>query len=205
MFLLTFVLSAAHAEDGLTRTTLVEAPLPPPPARTTSPKAFDRPFAMASYGAVRAGTYSSAGVGGRARWEPGKTFGLDLYLEATVVDWEGGFRHDYPNGFSLYTALPVGPARIRPFAGFCDVLSFVEPTQPGAPRADDVMIGAHVGVGVELPITRAFSLFVDGQTDLYAAHDRSSGGWTGDVAEHLSPVWTGQVNAGIQLHLANPL
>ena len=175
------------------------------PSENPTPKAFDRPFAVATYGAVRGGDYSAGGVGGRTRWEPLRNIGIDVYAEATLVDWPGGFRHDYPNGFSVYAAVPVGPARIRPFVGLCDVLSFVEPTQPGAPRADDVMLGAHGGVGLEMPVTHSFSLFADGQADLYAGHDRASGDWTGSVAEHLTPFLTGQVNVGLQFHIQNLL
>lgn len=162
---------------------------------------FDRPFAIATYAAGRAGAYTAGGLGGRIRVQPFRSFGLDLYGEATVVDWAGGFRHDYPNGFNLYGAIPVGRARILPYFGACDVLSFGEPLEPGGPRADDVMVGLHTGVGVEIPLGRAMSLFADGQVDLYAGHDRSMHGWTGDVGEDLLPVWTGQANVGLQYHV----
>ena len=178
---------------------LAATPATPPPT-----DAFDRRIALGTYVAVRGGDYRSDGLGGRVRWEPGVGVGLDLYLEAAVVQVDGGgFRHDYPNGFNVFVPMRLGPVRARAFAGFCDILSFVEPAQPGAPRADDVLIGAHVGLGAEWAITPAWSLFVEGQTDLYAGHDRSSGGWTGDVAEDLLPFWTGQVNAGVQVHLAD--
>lgn len=162
---------------------------------------FDRPFAVASYAAVRGGSYTAGGVGGRLRLQPFRHFGLDTYLEATVVDWEGGFRHDYPNGFNLYAALPVGRLRILPYLGACDVVSFAEPVEKGGPRADDIMVGVHAGVGAEVAIARSFTLFVDGQADLYGGHDRSMRGWTGDVGEALIPVLTGQVNAGLQYHV----
>ncbi len=164
--------------------------------------AWDRPFVLASYAAVRGGSYAAGGVGGRARWEPGRRIGLDLYLEATHVDTPGGFRHDYPNGFSIYTPLQVGRFRVLPYLGFCDVISLVEPTQPGAPRADDVLIGAHAGVGMEFAITPSWSAFAQGQLDAYAGHDRASGDWTGDVAESLTPFVTGQLNVGVQFHIA---
>jgi hypothetical protein len=171
------------------------------PALAEPVAAFDRPFAFASYAVVRRGDYAAAGVGGRSRWEPFRRAGIDMYLEATVVDWEGGFRHDYPNGFSIYTPIELGPVRVRPYAGFCDVVSLVEPTQPGAPRADDVMLGVHAGLGTEVAVAKAWSLFLDGQVDAYAGHDRASGGWTGSVAEDLQPFVTGQVNLGLQFHL----
>jgi hypothetical protein len=174
-------------------------------AVAATPPAFTHPLALATYATVRGGAYSAEGLGGRARWEPFARAGLELYLEATIVNWQGGFRHDYPNGFSVYAPIAVGPVRFRPYLGACDVLSFVEPMQPGAPRADDVMLGAHAGLGTEVAVSRSWSLFADAQTDLYAGHDRSSGKWTGDVAEVLSPFWTGQVNVGVQLHLSREL
>ena len=165
--------------------------------------AFDRPFAIATYAAARGGSYTAGGIGGRIRVQPFRHFGLDLYGEGTVVDWPGGFRHDYPNGFNLYAAIPVGRARVQPYFGACDVLSFGEPVEPGGPRADDVMVGLHAGVGFEVAVSRAVSLFVDGQADLYAGHDRSMHGWTGDVGEDLLPIWTGQANVGLQYHIPN--
>lgn len=164
--------------------------------------AFDRPFALGSYAAVRGGSYSAEGLGGRARWEPYEHAGIELYLEATHVNWEGGARHDFPNGFNLYTPVSVGPIRVRPYLGMCDVVSLVDPISPGAPRADDVMLGVHAGVGSEVAVARSWSVFVDAQTDLYAGHARSSAKWTGDVAESLSPFWTAQLNVGVELHLA---
>lgn len=200
--------SDAPASDAAERVASapVTADTPTATLQTTAPartRATDRPFAIGSYAAVRGGTYTASGVGGRARWQPFRRAGLDLYLEASVVDWEGGFRHDYPNGFSVYTPLDVGPIRVRPYFGFCDVVSLVEPTQPGAPRADDVMLGAHVGVGTEYAFGKSWSVFADAQVDAYAGHDRSSGNWTGNVAEDLMPIVTGQVNVGVQLHVAD--
>lgn len=164
---------------------------------------FTRPFGAGVYAAGRVGAYQATGVGGRARLQ-GRALGLDLYLEATTVHWEGGFRHDYPNGFSLFVPVRLGVAQLRPSFGLCDVVSLVEPTQPGAPRADDVLLGAHAGVGLDVAVGRSWTVFADVQTDLYAGHDRASGGWTGDVGESLRPFWTGQLNLGVQLHLADP-
>lgn len=163
---------------------------------------FDRPWALGGYAAARDGSYAAGGVGGRARWEPGPV-GVETYLEATVVDWPGGFRHDYPNGFTVYLPLGGDRLRVRPGLGFCDVVSLVEPTQPGAPRADDVLLGAHAALGSELALSEGWSVFADAQVDVYAGHDRASGAWTGAVAESLQPFWTAQLNVGVQLHLAS--
>lgn len=171
------------------------------PAPAASPATFDRPLALASYAAVRGGSYVAEGLGGRARWEPVPHVGIDLYLEATHVDWPGGFRHDYPNGFSLYTPIGEGRVRVLPYAGFCDVISLVEPSEPGAPRADDVLLGVHAGVGAEVAVATSWSVFADAQVDVYAGHDRSSGAWTGSVAEDLQAFGTAQLNLGVQLHI----
>lgn len=163
--------------------------------------AFDREFGVAIYGTVHAGSYLAGGLGGRLRWELFEWLGLEAYLEATLVDWEGGgFRHDYPNGFNVYVPVRVDDFRFRGFIGFCDILSFVEPEQPDAPRADDVLFGAHAGIGAELAVHPMFSVFADLQVNVYAGHDRSAGGWTGGVQEELVPFWNVQLNVGTQFH-----
>lgn len=166
--------------------------------------AFDREWAIAVYATGHYGSYLAGGVGGRLRWEPfgdDVPLGMEAYLEATLVDWPGdGFRHDYPNGFNLYVPIRVDDVRFRPFFGFCDILSFVEPSQEGAPRADDVMFGAHAGVGAEFAVHSMASVFVDLQFNGYAGHDRSSSGWTGGVDEELVFFWNLQLNVGGQFH-----
>ncbi|MBX3274434.1 MAG: hypothetical protein KF729_29485 [Sandaracinaceae bacterium] len=168
--------------------------------------AFDREWAIAVYGTAHTGSYHAAGIGGRVRWQPfgdDVPFGLEAYLEATIVDWAGeGLRHDYPNGFNVFFPLRLAPdARLRLFLGFCDILSFVEPAQDGAPRADDVLFGAHAGLGAEWAPHSMFSLFVDLVFNGYAGHDRASADWTGGVGEELVPFWNVQANLGAQFHL----
>lgn len=166
--------------------------------------AFDREFAIAAYATGHYGSYLAGGIGGRIRWEPfgdDVPLGMEAYLEATIVDWPGdGFRHDYPNGFNLYVPIRVDDVRFRPFFGFCDILSFVEPSQEGAPRADDVMFGAHAGFGAEFALHSMASLFADLQFNGYAGHDRASAGWTGGVDEELVFFWNLQLNVGGQFH-----
>lgn len=163
--------------------------------------AFEREFAVALYGTGHAGSYLSAGVGGRLRWEFVDWLGVEAYLEGTVVDWEGGgVRHDYPNGFNVYVPIRAGDFRFRPFFGFCDIVSLVEPEQADAPRADDVLFGAHAGVGVELAVHSMASLFADLQFNGYAGHDRTVEGWTGGVGEDLEFFWNLQLNVGAQFH-----
>ncbi|HEY8427938.1 MAG TPA: hypothetical protein VIL20_06165 [Sandaracinaceae bacterium] len=163
--------------------------------------AFDREWALAGYATGHAGSYLAGGIGGRLRWEPLDWLGLEAYLEATIVDWPGGLRHDYPNGFNVYLPIRAGDFRFRPFLGFCDILSFIEPEEQHAPRADDVLFGAHVGAGVEWAVHSMWSVFADLQANFYAGHDRTANGWTGGVDEQLSFFWYVQLNVGAQLHL----
>ncbi len=162
---------------------------------------FDREWAIAGYGTGHAGSYLAGGVGGRIRWEPLDLLGFEAYLEATLVDWPGGIRHDYPNGFNVYIPVRVGDFRVRPFLGFCDILSFIEPEEAHAPRADDILFGAHAGAGVEWGVHSHLSAFADIQANFYAGHDRSAQAWTGGVDEQLSFFWNVQLNLGVQLHL----
>ncbi len=170
-----------------------------PTERELSP--FEREWAIGGYATGHAGSYLAGGIGGRVRWEPYDFLGFEAYLEATIVDWPGGFRHDYPNGFNVYVPVREGDFRFRPFVGFCDILSFIEPQQEHAPRADDVLFGAHAGVGVEYALHSLASVFADLQANFYAGHDRTAEGWTGGVDEQLGFFWNLQLNLGVQLHL----
>ena len=164
--------------------------------------AFEREFAVGVYATGHAGSYLAGGIGGRLRWELAEWIGLEAYLEATLVEWPGGgLRHDYPNGFNVYIPIRAGDFRFRPFLGFCDILSFVEPEQQDAPRADDILFGAHAGVGVEWAVHPMFSTFADLQFNGYAGHDRTAEGWTGGVDEELGFFWNLQLNVGAQFHL----
>lgn len=162
---------------------------------------WDQQLAVGFYATGHAGSYLAGGGGGRLRYEPFEWLGVEAYLEMTVVDWPGGFRHDYPNGFSLYVPIRAGDFRFRPFLGFCDILSFIEPEQEHAPRADDILFGAHIGVGAEIAVHSHFSLFADLQANVYAGHDRTSEGWTGGVDEEFAPFWNIQLNIGVQAHV----
>lgn len=162
---------------------------------------WDREFAIAGYVTGHTGSYSAGGIGGRVRWEFLDWLGVEAYLEATIVSWEGGFRHDWPNGFSLYVPIRVGDFRVRPFLGICDVLSFAEAPIEDAPRSDDVLLGAHAGVGAEYALFSLASVFFDAQFNGYAGHDRAANGWTGGVGEEFEFVWYLQLNLGVQLHV----
>ena len=179
-----------------------------PPARATaepharpSRSPFDRQIALAAYATGHAGNYRAGGLGGRVRWEVLSWLGLEAYLEATLVDWPGTLRHDYPNGFNAFVPIRAGPFRVRPYLGFCDILSFIEPASEGAPRADDVLFGAHAGVGGEWGPSPVWSLFTDLQVNGYLGHDRTAQKWTGGVEESMGVFWNLQLNIGLQMHV----
>lgn len=163
--------------------------------------AFEREFGIGAYVTGHTGSYLAGGVGGRVRWEPWSFMGLEAYLEATPVDWPGAFRHDYPNGFNVYLPIRAGDFRFRPMIGFCDIVSLIEPAQQGAPRADDVLLGAHVALGAEWSPHSNWSVFADLQFNGYAGHDRRTGGWTGGVNENFDFFWNVQLNLGCMFHL----
>jgi hypothetical protein len=158
-------------------------------------------LAVAFYATGHAGSYLAGGIGGRLRYEPFEWLGAEAYLEATIVEWPGAFRHDYPNGFNIYTPIRIDDVRIKPYIGFCDILSFIEPAQALAPRADDVLFGAHAGVGIEIALHRFVSVFADVQGNVYMGHDRTAEMWTGGVGEDFVPFWNIQLNLGVQGHV----
>jgi len=167
------------------------------------PSPFERPFALGANAVGWAGGYTAGGVGGRVRWEflP-RALGIDLVSEHLIVDWPGGLRHDHPFGFNVYVPIALSKGvRVRPLLGFCTVLSFVEPKHAGAPRADDILVGAHGGAGIEIAVDERVSWFLDAQAIVYLAHDRTTRDWTGQVASNVGPIAVFQPATGLQLHL----
>ncbi len=179
-----------------------ETPAVVAPAEIKSP--FDRSFAIAGYGTSWAGSYAGAGVGGRIRIEPWTHFGIDLFGEALLVDTPHGLRHDHPIGFNLYVPLRLNEDwRFRPLLGMCVVASFIEAEKEGAPRADDVLVGAHAGAGVERAIGSRFSAFLEVQGSGWMGHDRAVQGWTGAVGNDLKPFAVAQAMLGLSAHLGS--
>lgn len=167
--------------------------------------AFDRPFALGGYVSGWAGSYLAGGVGGRARWEPFAELGIEVFGEGHIVEWTSGIRHDHQVGFNLYVPVSIAPwLRFRPLFGFCSVFSLVEPTDSSSPRADDVLFGAHAGVGLELGIDAWGSVFVEAQGAVWAGHDRTQSRWTGAVEDTYAPFGTAQLIVGVALHLGDP-
>jgi hypothetical protein len=163
---------------------------------------FDSTVALGGYASGWGGSYGAAGLGGKLRLEPLRHLGVDLFAEHYAVGTPHGFRHDHPIGFDLYVPLALPhDLRLRPLLGMCAVGSFIQSTAPDAPGADDVLFGAHVGLGLEVPVGASLSGFLDAKTVGWVGHDRAVQGWTGAVDSGLSPFGVAQVNVGVAVHL----
>lgn len=163
---------------------------------------FDRTFGLGGYATGWAGAYGGAGVGGRLRYEAFSFLGLDLFGEALIVPVPHGVRHDHPIGFNLYVPFRLGSVvRLRPLLGMCVTPSFFHPEEPGAPRADTILVGAHLGGGVELALHDRLSFFAEAKAVAWFGNDRSVQGWTGVVGGEVRPFLLGQAQLGFTFHL----
>ncbi len=172
-----------------------EAPRSPPGLRP-----FAEPLALGVYTLGWAGAYDAAGLGGRARWEFWQDrLGVETFAEALFVDWPGGgSRHDFPIGFNLYAPWRWSSrVRARAMAGFCAVFSFISAGEQGAPPSNDVIFGAHAGVGVEVALSGPFVWFLDAQAVWYVGHDRTADDWSGSVSGSLSQAVVFQPSTGL--------
>jgi hypothetical protein len=177
------------------------AAAPPAVQGTKKVSPYDRSFGLGGYATGWSGVYGGAGVGGRLRIEPWRFVGVDLYGEALLVQAPSGLRHDHPIGFHLYVPFRFGErVRLRPLVGMCAVASFIEPAEPGAPRADDVLVGAHLGVGVDLALHSRLSFFAEAKGVAWMGHDRSVQGWTGSVSNQVQPFLVAQAQLGLMVH-----
>lgn len=168
-------------------------------SRDVSP--YDRTFGIGAYATGWHGAYGGGGVGARVRLEPWRFLGVDLFGEALMVQSPAGVRHDHPVGFHLYVPFRFGEVvRVRPLVGMCVVASFIEPTEANAPRADDVLVGAHVGAGVDLKLHSRLSFFAEAKGIVWVGHDRSVQGWTGAVGNQVQPFVVAQAQLGFMVH-----
>ncbi len=170
-------------------------------AQEASPSAFDRNFALGGYVRGSVGGYQGIGGGGRARWEPFDSLGVDVFGDWQQIDDPDGFRHDTTVGFDLYRPIGLpGPLRLKPFLGFCSSFSVLHP-QGGAERISNVNFGVHAGAGIEIAVGSRFSLFFDAKGVLYFGNPRTYGGWTVQVGEQISAWGVVQGALGLQVHL----
>lgn len=195
---------AVEGAEGVPAEAAEAAPLDEPLAPVAF-TAFERPFALGAYASGWAGSYLAGGIGGRARWEPFAELGIEVFGEGHIVEWNTGIRHDHQIGFNLYTPIAIEPwLRLRPLFGFCSVFSLVEPTDSSSPRADDVLFGAHAGLGLEVAVEAWGSFFVEAQAAVWAGHDRTQTRWTGAVEDTYAPFGTAQLIVGFAVHLGDP-
>jgi len=181
-------------------TALADAPPSVRAARSLSP--YERTFGLGAYATGWHGAYGGYGVGGRIRVEPWRFLGVDLFGEALLVATPAGVRHDHPIGFHLYVPFSLTESvRLRPLLGMCVVASFIEPVEPRAPRADDVLVGAHLGAGLDVALHSRVSLFAEAKAVVWVGHDRSVQGWTGAVGNQVQPFVVGQAQVGLMVHL----
>ena len=167
-------------------------------------RAYDRPIALGTYAVSWAGSYAAVGAGARARWEAFPELGVEVFGETLFVEHTGGIRHDHPIGFDLYIpVLLTDWLRFRPLFGFCTVFSLVESDREHAPRADDILFGAHAGAGLEAAIGSYFTVFLDLQANVWMGHDRAAQGWTGGIEDTYVPFATAQAALGVQVHLGD--
>ncbi len=190
VFMAVMMISAVSLADTVEVTT---------PA-TRSP--FTRTFGLGAYATGWAGAYGGGGVGGRIRYEAFSFLGLDLFGEALIVPVAHGLRHDHPIGFNLFVPLRIGQVvRLRPLLGMCVTASFFHPEEPGAPRADTILVGAHAGGGLELALHDRLSFVLEAKAVAWFGNDRSVQGWTGAVGGDVKPFLLGQAQLGFTFHL----
>jgi hypothetical protein len=186
--------------SGLVLSALVASAEPTLVTQPSKPEPFAHRFGFAGYAMGWAGTYGAGGVGGRIRFEAFPRLGLDLFGEALVVAVPRGFRHDHPIGFNLFVPFRVSQAmRLRALLGMCVTASFLHPESPMAPRADTILVGAHVGGGVEVALHDRLSAFADAKAVAWWGNDRSVEGWTSATTD-LRWSFVGQLAIGLMVH-----
>lgn len=167
----------------------------------TSQSPFARKFSVGGYAMGWAGAYLAGGVGWRMRWDALDAMGVEVFGESLLVEHTGGLRHDHPVGFDLVFHVRFSPeVQLRLLAGFCAVFSFIEPPADGGPRADDVLFGAHAGVGVEVALASWVSWFADAQAIAYVGHGRYGQVWGSSVSDDLAGWGSLQIATGTQFH-----
>ena len=170
-----------------------------PTADPASP--FARKFSVGGYGVGWAGSYLAGGVGWRMRWDALPFLGVEVFGESLLVEHQGGMRHDHPVGFDLILPVRFAPwVQMRVLAGFCAVFSFIEPPAEGGPRSDDVLFGAHAGLGFEFALASWVSLFADVQAIAYFGHGRYSQNWGSSVTDDLTTWGSVQGAVGTAFH-----
>lgn len=161
---------------------------------------FDHRWGLAGYALGWEGSYGAGGVGGRIRFEAFPRLGLELFGEALLVAVPRGLRHDHPIGFSLYVPFRVAERiRLRALGGMCVTPSFLHSEVPGAPRADTILLGAHLGGAADFALHERLSFFTELKSIVWWGNDRSVEGWT-SASNDLRVSVLGQLALGFMVH-----
>ncbi len=186
----------------------VRAQAAPPAAPAASKAALDRPFALGIFASRWSGDYESGGIGAKIRWEPFSMLGVELHGQVLRNDTGNrrgrveGERFDVPLGFSLYVPIDLfWGIRARGIAGLCAMLSLGEDITIQETSSDDIMLGAHVGAGLEFGIGSRLSIFADAIYQTYVGHDRDLNGWSTAIGQELEQVDSFQATLGVAFHL----
>lgn len=188
-----------------------------PTVRRSAPKivvedapksAFDRNFALGVFASRWSGDYESGGIGGKLRWEPFSMLGIELHAQVLNSgngdrsSRRSGERFDVPLGFSLYVPIDLfWGLRARGIAGLCAMVSFGEDITIQETSSDDIMLGAHVGAGLEFSLGSRLSVFADAVYQTYVGHNRDLGGWSTAIGQELEQVDSFQATFGLAFHL----
>ncbi len=128
-------------------------------------------------------------------------FGVHLFSEHHLVTGQEGLRHDHPIGFDAFFRVRVSSdLQVRPFLGACAVFSFIEPEQRDVQGPEDVLFGAHVGVGIDWSVADLLVLFAELRGTAYVGHGTTTSGWTSDLEERLSFEGVAQLSLGAAIH-----
>jgi len=162
--------------------------------------ALDRPWSVGTYAAAWRGAYSGYGTGVVLRWRfwP-DTLSIEVFGSAANVDWPDSERKDYIGGFAVTMPFRLHrrlSAQIG--AGFCGMISRIEPLFWGGPRNDAVLLGVNANAGVQWAASGWVSLFVQSRAFVYAGADRKLSGETTQGQLALLPSL--QVDAGLSFH-----
>ncbi|MCO4760584.1 MAG: hypothetical protein KC502_03725 [Myxococcales bacterium] len=169
-------------------------------ASKSAQPALERPWAAGAYGTSWHGTYDGQGLGGLLRWEafPG-TLGLEVFGNRADVRWPTSRRVDDVVGFTLFTPLRLHDRlRLRLGAGFCSMLSRIDPLFEGGPRDDAILFGAHADAGVDWALSSWVSLFGQTRGFVYHGTDRTGDGEV--VRGQLTFQPAVQIDVGLSFH-----
>ena len=173
---------------------------PSQPAAVTARAALDRSWSVGAYGTSWHGAYGGYGTGAVLRWEVWpRWLGVEVFANRATVDWPDAARADDVGGFALTTPFRLhSRLALRLGAGFCAMISRIEPTFWGGPRNDAVLLGAHADAGMHWAASDWVTLFVQARGFVYEGADRRLRTQTAQGQLRLQPGL--QADAGLSFH-----